>query len=133
MSAAGAMYTIGSIPAGRYASQLEWSWARWFRRHGWPVRYVGDQLQHADFVMEVPDAPPLFIETKPPGDDYLRQAFSRARVAGLKELLVISDSPGFSQWFYCTAVDAMTFQSQPVDSWPREDWPAVLRRLRGAI
>jgi hypothetical protein len=72
-----------------FASQLERSWARWFRKNQWDAKYIGDLCNYADFEVEG-----IKIEVKPDGDEYVAQACGRG--CGF---LIVDGSPGYSRWW----------------------------------
>jgi hypothetical protein len=100
-----------------------------FRRVNWPVRYIGDQVRYADFVIELPGVPYLLIEVKPDAS-FISAATVRAGDVGVEELLVICDNPGFSQWWYCTPTGMIDWHCREVMR--RSDCRQFVDELRGA-
>jgi hypothetical protein len=72
-----------------FASQLERSWALWFRKNHWDAKYIGDSCNYADFEVNG-----IKIEVKPEGDDFVAQACDR----GIG-FLIVDGSPGFARWW----------------------------------
>lgn len=85
------LYDGYANPRGRYASELERSWARRFKLWGWPAEYIGDCFLWADFKVD-----DRMIEIKPEGRRFIEAAAAR----GGNEFLIISGNPGFAEFWW---------------------------------